>query len=78
MPKVRPTADDRRPGLATAGYALPGGKDVPLPGVEVAHCDYSDLLHVFFWHRRRPALDAAAVQGRSDSRLDMADVAITQ
>lgn len=70
---------DRQPSRVPARYnsgGAGGGREVAIPGAQVATCHYG-LAAVNFWLQQRPVLDAAAIEHIPQSHWPMADVAIT-
>lgn len=54
-----------------------GGREVAIPGAQVAGCHYG-LRTVNFWLQRRPELDAAAIEHLPTAHQMLADVAIAR
>jgi hypothetical protein len=74
------TNPDRRPSVVAAHYnpgGPGGGREVSIPGAQVAVCHYGTTT-LNFWLIRRPILDATAIENVPQSHWPMVDVAITQ
>lgn len=54
-----------------------GGREIAIPGAQVAGCHYG-LRTVNFWLQRRPELDAAAIEHLPSAHQMLADVAIAR